>query len=76
MKVLLLLLLPLQWLELEKQFVDKGDYSVVLQWGLPHPLPPETMGYSVYVNGELRASVEGAQQNNVLLSGVPRLQVG
>ena len=68
-------ILPPQNLELERQFVDGGKYSVVAKWDLPDPLPPGATGFVVYVNGEFKARVEGARQTNVLLSEIPRHQV-
>ena len=69
-------ILPPQNLELERQFVEGTDYSVVIQWEPPRPLPAETSGYNVYVNGEFKASVHGADEKKVILSGIPRHQVG
>lgn len=68
-------ILPPQNLELERQFVEGMDYSVVIQWEPPRPLPAETSGYNVYVNGEFKANVFGANEKNVILSGIPRHQV-
>ena len=48
---------------------------MVVEWGLPEPLPPGATGFSVYVNGEFKMRVEGAKQKNVLLSDIPRHQV-
>lgn len=48
---------------------------MVVEWNLPDPLPPGATGFAVYVNGEVKARVEGAGQRNVLLSEVPRHQV-
>ncbi len=66
---------PPQNVELERQFVEGSGYSVVIQWAPPEPLPPEATGYNVYVNGEFRMNVEGANQKNVMLSAIPRQQV-
>ena len=66
---------PPRHLELERQFVKGDGYGVALSWQPPSPLPPSATGYNVYVNGELMSQVEGADQNSVIISGVPRKQV-
>ena len=68
-------ILPPRNLELDRQFVEGTDYSVVIQWEPPQPLPPETSGYNVYVNGRFKMAVGGAGETNVMLSGIPRQQV-
>ena len=68
-------LTPPRHLELERQFVEGDGYGVALSWQPPSPLPPSVTGYNVYVNGELMSQVEGADQNSVIISGVPRKQV-
>ena len=66
---------PPHGLTLERQFVEGGQYSVAIKWELPHPLPADVTGYSVYVNGECNHDVSGREQTSVLLTGIPRKQV-
>lgn len=68
-------LTPPRNLELDRQFVEGDGYGVALSWCPPSPLLPSITGYNVYVNGELMSHVEGADQNSVIISGVPRKQV-
>lgn len=67
--------LPPSSLTLERQFVESGLYSVALQWTPPHPLPAGATGYCVYVNGDYKCDVSGADQHGILLTGIQRQQV-
>lgn len=67
---------PPRALTLERQFVEGGMYTVALQWKVPHPLPEGATGYCVYVNGESSCEVEDVMQTGVLVTGIPRKQVG
>lgn len=68
-------LAPPRDLELDRQFVEGDGYGVALTWLPPSPIPPSATGYNIYVNGELMSNVLGADQTNVIISGVPRKQV-
>ncbi len=59
-------------LEVERQFVDGGGTSVAVRWSPP---PCTVTGYTLYLNGELRGTVEGPEETSLLLSDVPLNQV-
>ena len=44
-------ILPPRNLELDRQFVEGTDYSAVIRWEPPQPLPPETSGYNIPAGG-------------------------
>ena len=66
---------PPRGLTLDRQFVEGDEYSVVIKWEPPSPLPEGVTGYNIYVNEEFNYDVVGTDQTSVLLTGIPRKQV-
>ena len=52
--------------------MDGGGTSVAVRWAPP---PCHVTGYTLYLNGELRATVVGTEDTSLLLSDVPLNQV-
>ncbi len=59
-------------LEIERQFAEEGGSSVAVCWAPP---PCHVTGYTLYLNGDQCASVEGADHTTALLGNIPRTKV-